>query len=726
MSDSIGPDLLAERLRIFPQTTRVDDDLGLMINGVGVAQLADRYGTPLYLYDEATIADALGQYRNGLAAYGGETGVTYAGKAYLSLALIEWLVARGVWIDCTGLGELGLAVASGAPREQILVHGVNKTTAVLRQACQQAGTIVIDNLAELERLLALVVAGPRPALWLRYKPDEMVVTHHHIQTGQEDSKFGLRREEVVAAVNRCREAGWLVTGLHFHLGSQFREAAPLAVAVGRVLDLAVTLELPAEWVLCPGGGLGMAYHEEALPQPDIVTYVRQLGEWVVAGCAERGLPLPRLQLEPGRSLVARAGVAVYQVGGVKRTRERRWVLVDGGLADNARFALYGARYTALPVERPRRPMGERATIAGPFCESGDILIEHLWLADVAEGELLAVPMSGAYHLSMGSNYNGALKPAVIWLCGGEARLMQARERVADLLRRERLVVAEGDLLWAGIPMVKYEAWGNDYLVLKRADVGRELTVAEIRRLCDRHVGVGADGILWDVSDEGGGRVRIFNVDGSEAEKSGNGLAIFGRYLRDEGVVEVEERFVVGLPSEEVAMVVAGDGGLVTVDVGQVMWVEGRGRIGLWLEGLGEEVWGTAISVGNPHWVMLAEEEEGMVAEIKRLGRWVEVAERFERGTNVQLVAGIGPNRLRLEIWERGVGYTLASGSSACAAAAAAWGWGLVVGDKPIEVLVAGGGILLVEISENDARVRLTTRVRQVWRGRVSDEMWADR
>jgi len=186
----------------------------------------------------------------------------------------------------------------------------------------------------------------------------------------------------------------------------------------------------------PGARRGDTYHENDLPQPDIVEYVRSLAEAVRTGCQARGLPLPRLQLEPGRSLVARAGVALYRLGAVKRTAHRTWLLLDGGLADNPRPALYGARYSALPVQGPERPAHEKVWMAGPYCESGDILIDGLPFPKTEVGELIAVPVSGAYQLSMSSNYNAARHPAVLWLDGGHAYQIQRREAPADLLCRD--------------------------------------------------------------------------------------------------------------------------------------------------------------------------------------------------------------------------------------------------------------------------------------------------
>ncbi|RME06423.1 MAG: diaminopimelate decarboxylase, partial [Anaerolineae bacterium] len=426
-----------QRLQLFPLTTRVEN-AALTIGGCNLTELAEKYGTPLYIYDAATMDAAVQEYHHALQEhYPGASGITYAGKAFLAVAIAQWTQRHGLWVDCTGLGEMRVAEAAGVPREHILIHGVNKSPAVLAAALAQAGTIVVDNLSELRRLVELSSPDFRglgdlgslntPNLWLRFRPGRAVETHAHIQTGQEDSKFGMSAAEIAGAAQVCRQQGLPLSGLHFHLGSKFDDPAPLRQAIEDTLALAKEIPLPADWTLCIGGGWGVAYHEDDLPQPPVEDYIRFAAQAVVETCRRAGMSLPRLHVEPGRSLVARAGVAIYRVGTVKRTAHRRWLLLDGGMADNPRHALYGARYSALPVERPDRPNTGPAWLAGPYCESGDVLIENLPFPDVQEGELVAVPVSGAYHLSMASNYNGATRPAVVWLENGEARLIRARE-----------------------------------------------------------------------------------------------------------------------------------------------------------------------------------------------------------------------------------------------------------------------------------------------------------
>ena len=434
---------LSRRLALFPVTTHVEPGQGgrLTLAGCDLAELADRYGTPLYLYDRATLDAAVEAYRQALAhSYPHGAGITYAGKAFLCLAMAQWLRRQDLWVDCTGAGEIHVAVTGGVRRDRILVHGVNKSPADLDSAVAHAGTIVVDNLAELERLSARAKGAALPNLWLRIRPGLAVETHTFTQTGQADSKFGMSQTEALEAMRLCRGQGLPLTGLHFHQGSHFHDPAPLNPALEVVLDLITAARQESGWLpetICPGGGWAVAYHEDDLPHPPVTDYVDFVAGHLAAGCQKRGLPLPRLQLEPGRSLVAQAGVSLYRVGAIKHTPHRRWLLLDGGMTDNIRPALYGARYSALPVREPGRPAAGPAWLAGPYCESSDILVEALPMPDIQPGELIAVPVSGAYHLSMGSNYNGARKPAVLWLEEGQARLIQERETLDDLIRRDK-------------------------------------------------------------------------------------------------------------------------------------------------------------------------------------------------------------------------------------------------------------------------------------------------
>ncbi len=438
----LGPPLAAslDRLALFPDSTRIRND-SLTIAGHDLASLADEYGTPLYVYDRATADACAAAYRGALKAhYPAPSEVTYASKAFLCKAIAEWSQTHRLWVDCTGEAEIAVAVAGGVPRERLIVHGVNKSIPDLRSAVQEAGTIVVDNLSELHRIAEVLSRSPKsrlPDVWLRLQPGLAVQTHHiHTQTGQHDSKFGMTAKEIMQAAAFCRQQDLPLNGLHFHQGSQFRDPAPLLPAIQLALDLVKEIGLGRTWHLCPGGGWAVAYHEDELPQPETEEYVRVTAECVIREAAARGLELPHLHLEPGRSLIARAGVAIYRVGAIKRRAGGTWVLTDGGMADNPRHALYGARYSCLTVAGPGRAMSERVSIAGPYCESGDVLIQDLLMPRLEEGELIAIPVSGAYQLSMSSNYNGARRPAVVWLEENRARLMVRREAIETLSQRD--------------------------------------------------------------------------------------------------------------------------------------------------------------------------------------------------------------------------------------------------------------------------------------------------
>lgn len=444
--DTRSPIRFSDRLKLFPDSTTIQGG-SLFIAGHDLASLAADHGTPLYIYDRATLHASAKSYTDALSAcYPAVSHITYAGKAFLCKAIAAWTQEHDFYVDCTGEAEIAIAAAANVKREHILVHGVNKSEADLRAAMQYAGTVVVDNFTELHRIQLLLTndSGARPNLWLRLLPGVAVHTHHvATQTGQRDSKFGMTREELVQAAQMCKSANLPLKGIHFHQGSNFRDPEPLIPAIEMALDLAKQIGFSGEWHFCPGGGWSVAYHEDDLPNPSIESYVRGISESVTEGCQQRGLSLPHLHLEPGRSLSARAGVVLYRVGAVKRRGAKTWLLIDGGMADNPRFALYRAKYSCLPVAG--LPQGDdvglqseasSVSIGGPYCESGDILAENLPMPEIHEGDLIAIPVAGAYHLSMASNYNGARRPAVLMLEEGRADLILRRETIADLLMRD--------------------------------------------------------------------------------------------------------------------------------------------------------------------------------------------------------------------------------------------------------------------------------------------------
>ncbi|RMF01508.1 MAG: diaminopimelate decarboxylase [Chloroflexi bacterium] len=434
-------------LSLFPNGTAVDAHGHLTLRGQRAGALAEQFGTPLYVYDVGTIRDNINAYRRGLERYSGAAQLTYASKAFLCTALARLLSREKVGFDVASAGEIFVARQGGANPAHMHLHGNNKTTLDLTTALQSGvGQIVVDNTAELDRLAALAETFDQTVnIWLRVTPGVAVQTHHQFTvTGTADSKFGFPLDTAADVAGkllaRAQTLRLRLTGLHIHLGSHFHDARPVAAAIEKLLDVAQSLREEYGWAmqdLCPGGGWGVPYHPADPPMP-AEPFVAGLVQAVENGCRRRNLPLPRLILEPGRSVVAQAGVALYTVGARKEIAGvRTYVAVDGGLADNPRPALYGAKYSALLANRAAEAAVETVAVAGPFCESGDILIQEVALPRAQPGDILAVPVAGAYQLSMSSNYNAALRPAVVFLEQDSASLVIRRETFKDLVRRDQ-------------------------------------------------------------------------------------------------------------------------------------------------------------------------------------------------------------------------------------------------------------------------------------------------
>ncbi|GAB4440666.1 MAG: diaminopimelate decarboxylase [Chloroflexi bacterium OHK40] len=427
---------------LWPQGTMVRGGT-LWIGGCDTLALAAEFGTPLYVFDESTLRGAMAAYRDALAATGLETRVHYAGKALLNTAIAQIVAAEGLGLDVVSGAELLLARHAGVPMARVHLHGNAKSDAELRRALEWGvGAIVADSLDEIERLAALAPSASAPqGVLLRIAPAIEAHTHSHIATGGAGSKFGLPLGALDLAARRVLAAPRLrLLGLHAHIGSQLFELGELRTTVEVLVREAAGLHrrygLTIE-ELSPGGGLGVAYTAEQLA-PDVVAYARELAGALRASCAAHGLPLPRLTVEPGRSVVARAGVALYRVVGRKLAPDGQvqFLHVDGGMADNIRPSLYGARYTALLASRAAEPAGPPVDVAGRYCESGDVLLRDAHLPPASPGDLLAVAAAGAYTLSMASTYNMVPRPAVVLVAGGHARLVQRRETEEDLLARD--------------------------------------------------------------------------------------------------------------------------------------------------------------------------------------------------------------------------------------------------------------------------------------------------
>ncbi|MEM8861115.1 MAG: diaminopimelate decarboxylase [Chloroflexota bacterium] len=419
----------------------------LQIDTVPVNDLAERYGTPLYIFDEATIRDACQQYKSAFATYPGWVEFSYASKALLNTAVAKLLLEEGFGFDVVSLGEMQLAMHAGAKPEQLHLHGNAKPRFELEEALKAGiGRIAVDNLDEARTLAELCAELDTPAsIILRIEPAVAASTHKAIQTGQKGSKFGMSLELVDSFVEIVDESPHLeLVGLHFHLGSQLFDLSDYQKALGVVLDLMVDLwddhqiEITE---ISPGGGLAAAYSAtDQIPNP--AELADTIVDFIVTGCNQRRLSIPTLILEPGRSIISRAGVAVYEVIGSKPIEDapagsaQKYLHVDGGMGDNLRPALYGAKYTAVSASEVEANQTEMVHISGRFCESGDILLKNAEVAPSAVGDVIAFASAGAYTLSIANNYNLVPRPLVLMMDGGQERIIQRRETFEDLIRRD--------------------------------------------------------------------------------------------------------------------------------------------------------------------------------------------------------------------------------------------------------------------------------------------------
>jgi diaminopimelate decarboxylase len=416
---------------LFPQTARIDDG-ELVLGGVRAGALAAEHGTPLLVYCEGTLRAQARAYRGAAP----DALVCYGTKAFPNVAILRLLAEEGLGADVSTLGELRFAQAAGLPGERLVVHGNNKSDEELRVAAEAgAALVVLDSLEEVERAAA---AGVTRVL-VRVTSGIEADTHESIRTGWHGSKFGLAAADALEAVRRALAAGLDAQGLHVHVGSQLLDATAAGMTVDWLAAFAASCRAELGWepaVVDVGGGLGVR-HVEDEDAPPVETFVRSLVERLERGFRLHGLPRPRLVLEPGRSLVGRAGVTLYRVGVVKHASETvRYVAVDGGMSDNPRPQLYGARYTALLANRAGEPADEPYAVAGMHCEEEVVVRRVLLPAEPRRGDLLAVPATGAYTLAMGSNYNVVPRPAAVLVADGSVRVIRQRETIEDLLRLE--------------------------------------------------------------------------------------------------------------------------------------------------------------------------------------------------------------------------------------------------------------------------------------------------
>ncbi|MEU5422174.1 diaminopimelate decarboxylase [Streptomyces sp. NPDC020799] len=433
-------DLNALDPRVWARTVTRDADGVATVGGIKVTELAEEFGTPAYFLDEDDFRARCRAWRD---AFGTEADVFYAGKAFLSRAVVRWLHEEGLNLDVCSAGELATALDAGMPAERIALHGNNKSTEEITRAVEAGvGRIVLDSFQEIVRVAHIAERlGKRQRVQIRVTVGVEAHTHEFIATAHEDQKFGLALAggQAAEAVRRALKLDGLeLIGIHSHIGSQIFDTSGFEVAAHRVVGLLRDVrdehgvELPE---IDLGGGLGIAYTSEDDPREphEIATALREI---VTRECAAAGLAVPRLSVEPGRAIAGPPAFTLYEVGTVKELPGlRTYVSVDGGMSDNIRTALYDAEYSVALVSRASTAEPMLSRVVGKHCESGDIIVRDAFLpCDLAPGDLLAVPATGAYCRSMASNYNHALRPPVVAVKDGTARVIVRRETEEDLFR----------------------------------------------------------------------------------------------------------------------------------------------------------------------------------------------------------------------------------------------------------------------------------------------------
>ncbi|MBI3969287.1 MAG: diaminopimelate decarboxylase [Chloroflexi bacterium] len=424
---------------VLPDTARVSSTGHLELGGCDAVELAREFGTPVYVFDEMTLRQKARTYVDAVSQSYPDALVLYASKAYVNVALARLLAEEQLGFDVVSGGELYVVRKAGVDLRKVYFHGNNKTPAELTQALEWGvGRIVIDSAYELELLSRLATErGQQVDVLLRISPGVEAHTHDFLKTGILDSKFGFpistgQADEALRAALAAPSLN--VVGLHCHIGTQIFEIEPYGEAIDRVFGFAANHKAAGLNLreFSPGGGWGIKYTTGDDPRA-LGESVKAVAGYVRAAADRHGFGLPKLVIEPGRSMVANAGVALYTVGARKEIPGvRTYVSIDGGMGDNIRPAIYGAKYEALVANRANESGGETVTIAGKYCESGDILIRDVELPRLSAGDVLAVPASGAYCLAMASNYNLHGRPAVVLVKDGKARLIRRRESYEDL------------------------------------------------------------------------------------------------------------------------------------------------------------------------------------------------------------------------------------------------------------------------------------------------------
>ncbi len=426
-------------MSIYPTTFKTTSGK-TEIGGVLVSELAKKYGTPLYVMDAQTVRDNISVYKKPLLKHYPNFLIAYAGKANLNIGLLNLMADEGIGVDVVSGGEIYTALKSRIKPENIVFHGNNKSIDELKLAMENNIRIVIDNEQEVDHIIALVKNGLKARVMIRLKPEIEAHTHEYIKTGQIDSKFGIDKENKLNIAKKLIDQdGIELLGIHGHIGSQIFDTVPFMdlvdIMVGHVHDIQTEFDITLP-ELNLGGGLGIQYVTSDDP-PDISQAIAAMAQKLDQKCKEKNIKTPKLIIEPGRSIVGTAGVTLYTVGTIKEIPDiKTYLFVDGGMADNPRPIMYKSEYTYKIADKPDGPGDEIYTIAGKFCESGDVLAHDVALPKSEVGDVLIVFGTGAYNYAMSSNYNRFLKPEMILVDNGAVSTIVKRETYDDLIRND--------------------------------------------------------------------------------------------------------------------------------------------------------------------------------------------------------------------------------------------------------------------------------------------------
>ena len=431
---------------IWPASATRNTAGEITIGGLSVTEIVAEYGTPVFIFDEADVRKRARDYVAAFKVNDIETSVHYAGKAFMTTKIAQWVSEEGLGIDVASVGELEVALRAGIDPAQIVMHGNNKSVKDLERAVEVGiGRVVIDSLIEIERLNSIAAsAGIVQQVLLRLTVGVEAHTHEAISTAHEDQKFGLSVASgmAMAAVDNVMESDALsLAGLHSHIGSQIFDATGFELATHRVVDFAAQIKQRHGLMVSEldvGGGMGIAYVAGDDPL-DVTAMAKSILDIVRTECSRVNMPIPKISVEPGRAIIGNPGITVYEVGTIKPVEldsgiTRHYISVDGGMSDNIRTALYDAQYTATIANRISTAVTAISRVVGKHCESGDIVVRDTQLpTDIKPGDLLAVAATGAYCRPMASNYNHIPRPAVVSVCAGQSQVLLRRETIEDLM-----------------------------------------------------------------------------------------------------------------------------------------------------------------------------------------------------------------------------------------------------------------------------------------------------